>query len=53
MVYQDLSLEPGEPLLRVIISLSSNLLLQIIGQAIDFFAVVVYFYALVEEKSDL
>lgn len=46
MVYQDLSLEAGKPLFRVVIALPSELLLQGIGHAIDFFSVVVDFYAL-------
>ena len=46
-VYHDLSIEADKPLLRVVISLPSDLLLHGISHAVDFFSVVVDFYSLV------
>ena len=47
LVYRDLLVEPGKPLVRVAISLPSDVLMRGISHAVDFFSVVVDFYAVV------
>ena len=47
VVYRDLPVGSGGPLLRVAISLPADLLLRGISHAVDFFSVVVEFYAVV------
>ncbi|MEN8129190.1 MAG: EAL domain-containing protein [Pseudomonadota bacterium] len=50
-VFHDLSVEAGKPLLRVAISLPSDLLLHGISHAVDFFSMVIDFYSLVVVAS--
>lgn len=50
-VYHDLAIEEDQPLLRVVVSLPSDLLLHGISHAVDFFSFVVDFYAIVVAVS--